>query len=172
MSVVILHTGQTGVERGGCRAARMVELEVRGFCQPTARDELGALPPEIRSGLQPTEKTGARAAVYATLELANAVVICVPKAASANRETGVEALRRQIASLDMFSAVVDPSSDLDVLTGQLLQLEATTGRLALFVTGPRMTRWKEGERLGWQVVSALAINASLEPGAKVSSSTP
>lgn len=52
--ITILHTGQTGVERGADRAARAVNFPIRGYCQFECRDELGPLSKEILDVLVPS----------------------------------------------------------------------------------------------------------------------
>ncbi|HEY0254721.1 MAG TPA: putative molybdenum carrier protein [Kofleriaceae bacterium] len=153
--LVILHTGQTGVERGADRAARAVGTEVSGFCSFEKRDEIGVLPPEILADLSPCAARGARSALRATLETATVLVIVVQNRASPNAETGVEALRRNARKANVPVRIVDPESDLVALANELHELE--NGRV--MITGPRGTRWPAGERLGWRVVAELALNA-------------
>lgn len=158
MAVGILHTGQTGVERGAYRAARSVGFEVAGFCTAHGTDEFGHLSSDIRTGLTTSERSGARAAVYATLERANAVVIAVPNRSAPSSYTGIEALRKQVRKLGTFEMIVDSSVDLFELAGKLREVELRDGRLDLLVTGPRQTRWSSGERIGWHIVSTLAMS--------------
>lgn len=161
MPITILHSGQTGVERGADRAARAVGYDVAGFCTVNGRDELGAIPEDVRASLKAHTRQGARAAAYATVELADAVVIAVPDRRDANATTAVEALRRVIKLRGTPHFLVDPTSDLDEVCIALRQVEARHGRLHLLVTGPRQTRWAGGERLGWQIVSELSLSKPL-----------
>src|ERR1700742_4143101 len=122
-------------------------MQVEGFCTYERRDELGALPAEIVGDLVACEQRGARSALRATLERANVLVIAVPQAAQANANTGVEALRRAARASGVPHWIIDPNTDLDPVTLRLRQLEQTTDPLRIMVTGPRFTRWREGERL-------------------------
>jgi hypothetical protein len=167
VSITILHTGQTGVERGAFRAAWAAGLRIGGFCNPQNRDELGALPANVRQGLETVPRTGARAAVYATLAVANAVIIGVPSRDDATSYTGIEALRRAIRARSLFHHIVDPTSDLNAITNHIRELHRRGGEVRLLVTGPRSTRWSDGDRLGWTIVSRLALTldeAELELG--------
>ncbi|MEO6776616.1 MAG: response regulator [Kofleriaceae bacterium] len=157
MALFVLHTGQTGVERGADRAARAVGMRVEGFCTFERRDELGAVPPEIVADLIACEQRGARSALRATLEHANVVVIAVPDAAQANANTGIEALRRAARARGVPHFVVDSATDLDELGLHLRGLEQLTDPLRVMVTGPRFTRWRDGERLGWRVVAQVSL---------------
>lgn len=161
MPITILHTGQTGVERGADRAARAVAFDVGGFCTVNGRDELGAMPADVRASLTPHTRQGARAAVYATLDMADACVIAVPDRGDVNASAGIEALRRELRIRGLPSFIVDPVHDLSAVARELRVIEGRLGRLRLMVTGPRETRWAGGERVGWQVVSELSLAKSL-----------
>lgn len=151
----ILHTGQTGVERGAYRAARVSDIPIGGFCNLHRRDELGALPEHMLADLQPANRAGSRVSVLETLGLANAVVVAVPEVGSVNSVTGYVALRREIQAAGLFHRIVDPTSNLAELAEALRQLELREHRLDLLITGPRQTRWADGEALGFQIVSAV-----------------
>jgi hypothetical protein len=157
MALVITHTGQTGVERGADRAARTLGFAVEGFCTFEGRDEIGPLPADLLADLLRCPRRGARSAVRATLEQSNVVVIVVPRVSQANINAGVEALRRLARAADVPHWLVDPFTDLDEVTARLRRMELATDPLRVMVTGPRLTRWQGGERLGWQVVGQLAL---------------
>jgi CheY-like chemotaxis protein len=159
VAIIVLHTGQTGVERGADRAARAVGMSVEGFCTFERRDELGALPLEVVADLSACEQRGARSALRATLERADVLLIAVPHSAQANSNTGIEALRRAARAGGVPHWVVDPTTDLDPITLRMRQLEQATEPLRIMVTGPRFTRWREGERLGWRLIAQLSLTA-------------
>ena len=138
-------------------------MQVEGFCTYERRDELGALPSEITTDLVACEQRGARSALRATLERANVLLIAVPVAAQANTNTGVEALRRAARATGVPHWVIDTSTDLDKLSERLRQLELVTDPLRVMVTGPRFTRWREGERLGWRVIAQLSLTPAGAP---------
>jgi CheY-like chemotaxis protein len=161
MALTVLHTGQTGVERGADRAARAVGMSVEGFCTFEQRDELGSLPPEIIADLVACDQRGARSALRATLERADVLMIAVPDASQPNANTGIEALRRAARAGGVPHWVVDPSTDLDSVSLRIRQLEQTKDPLRLMVTGPRFTRWREGERLGWRLIAQLSLTPAL-----------
>ncbi len=163
MALIILHTGQSGVERGADRAARAVGYPVQGFCTYEKRDELGVLPAEITKDLVACSQRGARSAWRATLEVASALVIAVPDSAHPNTFTGIEALRRSARVAGVPHWVVDPNTDLDGVAERLRALEQTTDPLRLMITGPRFTRWREGERIGWRIVAQLSLTAQAAP---------
>ncbi|MEO9155803.1 MAG: putative molybdenum carrier protein [Kofleriaceae bacterium] len=161
MALVITHTGQSGVERGADRAARTVGFEVEGFSTFEQRDEIGVLPGEILASLTPCSQRGARSALRATLAHSNVLVIAVPDASRANTNAGVEALRRSARLAGVPHGVIDPLSDLGDVATELRRMELTTQPLRVMVTGPRLTRWRDGERLGWRIVAQLSLETAV-----------
>ena len=163
MAIVVLHTGQSGVERGADRAARAVEIAVRGVCTFEQRDELGMLPAEILADLTPAARRGARTALRETLDRANVLVIAVPDAARANENAGIEALRRAARAAGVPHWVVDPISDYGELGTRLRRMELLSDPLHVMITGPRATRWKDGERIGWRTIAQLSLAPAAAP---------
>jgi CheY-like chemotaxis protein len=157
MALVVLHTGQSGVERGADRAARAVGIAVSGVCTFEQRDELGALPAEILADLTPASRRGARTALRDTLDTASVLVIAVPDASSANETVGMEALRRAARAAGVPHWVVDPISDYDELGTRLRRMEPLSDPLRVMITGPRATRWRDGERIGWRTIAQLSL---------------
>jgi len=138
-------------------------MQVEGFCSYERRDELGVLSPEITANLVACEQRGARSALRATLASAHVLVIAVPSAAQANANTGIEALRRAARASGVPHWLIDSTTDLDAVGVRLRRLEQTTDPLRMMVTGPRYTRWREGERLGWRLVAQLSLTPVLVP---------
>jgi CheY-like chemotaxis protein len=158
MTITVLHTGQTGVERGACRAARLMQLDVAGFSTFEARDELGHLSIEVVQNLVRCGQRGVRSALRATLESANAVVLALSNADHIRTTPGIASLHRQARLLGIPCWIVDPTSDLTALAIELRKLEdAAPHDLRVLVTGPRLTRWPGGHELGMRVVSELAL---------------
>ncbi len=132
-------------------------MPVEGFCTYERRDEFGALPPEIAVDLSACSQRGARSALRATLERANVLVIAVPDAKRPNANTGIEALRRTARARAVPHWIVDSDADLDGLSVRLRELERAAAPLRIMVTGPRATRWRDGERVGWRLIAQLAL---------------
>ena len=160
MALTVLHTGQTGVERGADRAARLVGLPIDGLCSPELRDELGPLPPEIRQDLQPCTLRGARNALRGTLERAGALVIVVPNLSQLSGVPGADPLRVLARKAGIPTWVLDPTSDFDAVHVALRTLESRAP-LRVLVTGPRETRWQQGERMGWRFVAGLNASSAV-----------
>jgi CheY-like chemotaxis protein len=156
MAVTVLHTGQSGVERGADRAARALGFPVGGYCSFERRDELGRLPDEISQDLVACTARGSRNAMRATLASASALVIAVPDTCDIAANAGLDPLRRQARKADIPVWIVDPRSNLEELSSSLGRLGRETD-LRLMITGPRHTRWPEGERLGWRIVGELSM---------------
>ncbi len=122
------------------------------------RDELGVLPAEILRDLKRCSTTGVRNALRATLSDADALIIAVPKVRQMNQVAGVEMLRASARAAGVRQWVVDPTSDLGEVGAQIYRATAAAHIRAL-VTGPRRTRWLEGEELGRGIVLELATQA-------------
>ncbi|HEY1551663.1 MAG TPA: putative molybdenum carrier protein [Kofleriaceae bacterium] len=155
--LVVIHSGQTGVERGAHRAAATVGLGATGFSTLDERDELGPLPHAIASALTPCRERGSRAAVRANLLIASGLVVVIPNRNTPDRFTAMRNLLGSARSHGVPYAVVDPTSDLDDVRKFVEALAPTSGTVRLMVTGPRATRWAAGERTAWQVVARMAI---------------
>lgn len=149
--MLLLHSGQTGVERGVHRAALAVGFAVGGKCSHERRDEFGALPASVSDVLSPCEQRGTRRAVLATLDLANALVLVVPDAASVAVNPGIPAYAREARMRKLPVHVVDPTTPLAPIVSEVARSDTR-----LLITGPRSTRWPTGERTAWQIVLALA----------------
>ena len=78
--LVILHSGQTGVERGAHRGASVAGLSVAGFMPLDRRDELGLVPTDVADHLTPHFDRGPRPAVRANVAIASGVLLVVPDA--------------------------------------------------------------------------------------------
>jgi Circularly permutated YpsA SLOG family len=157
--LIVLHSGQTGVERGVHRAAEATGLRVAGFSTRGRRDELGRLPDNISSVLTPCHQDGPRAALRATLSIASGLVILVPDATRFKSYAGVSELVR--AGREKPIEIIDPRADESYLTRFVDTLPYSNDPVRLMITGPRGTRWPEGERVAWQLVAGLAIFADL-----------
>jgi Circularly permutated YpsA SLOG family len=155
--LVVIHSGQTGVERGAHRAAQTVGLGATGFSTLDERDELGPLPTAIASALTPCHERGSRAAVRANLLIASGLVVVIPNRHTPDRFTAIRNLIGSARSQGVPYALVDPTSDLDDVRRFVDAIPPTSGSVRLMVTGPRATRWAAGERTAWQVVARMAI---------------
>lgn len=157
--LVILHSGQTGVERGAHRSAITAGLSIAGFMPLDNRDELGQVPPDVASRLTACFDRGPRPAVRANIQLASGVLLVVPEAAKAEKFTAMAAVMQAIRSARLPMLVCDPKTNLDDITMWVKQLPETSGSTRLLVTGPRGTRWSDGESVARRIVSAIAISS-------------
>lgn len=137
--MTIVNAGRTGVERGAYHGAVAVGFDVIGVCRRGQKDELGPLPPDLAARLEPCDDRGARAAVARCLQLATAVLIVVPDRDELAAFPFVTWLGKRVRGAGIPLHVHDPKSAVDdTLTWTLRQHR-------LYVTGPRGTRWLEGE---------------------------
>ncbi|NVB78458.1 MAG: hypothetical protein HOV81_08710 [Kofleriaceae bacterium] len=152
---MIVHSGQTGVERGACHAARAVGLPTLGVMPSDGRDELGRIPPEISADLVAGLERGYRAAVRSCVELATAVLVVVPVAAAPSRFTAMSVVISAAAKSGRAHYVADTVTNVHDVAEWIDSL-GPDGATRLFVTGPRGTRWTSGEAVARRLVSGLA----------------
>jgi hypothetical protein len=157
--LVLLNSGQTGVERGAHGAAVSAGLTVAGFMPRDGRDELGQVPHAVASSLTPFFERGPRPALKANIALASAVLIVVPEVRRADKFTAIGVIMQWVRSVRVPLLTCDPSTNLDDIVGFTTQIPETSGSMRLAVTGPRGTRWTEGHNVARRIVAAIAMRA-------------
>lgn len=157
--LVIVHSGQTGVERGAHRAAIQGGLSIAGFMPLDHRDELGPVPPEIAELLTPCFDRGPRPAVRANVAISSGVLLVVPDATRPDRYTAMTAVLHAARSAHVPTFVADPETNLGTIVQWVRQLPETSGSTRVLVTGPRATRWTEGEVIAKRLVTGIGMSA-------------
>lgn len=155
--LVIVHSGQTGVERGAHRAAVAAGLTIAGFMPVDQRDEMGPIPPDIAGHLTPCFDRGPRPAVRANIAIASGVLLVVPDASDPNKFTAMAAVLSAARAGKVPYVVADPLSNLEDIASWVWRLSPTSGSVRLMVTGPRGTRWQTGEQTARRMVAAITI---------------
>ena len=158
----IIHSGQTGVERGAHLAARAAGLRIAGFAPPECRDELGALPDHVRERLTPYVERGSRPATRANIAIASAALVIVPQADQAEHFSAMLWLLQGIRGHKLPLLICDASTSLADVAAWASALPETCGSRRLLVTGPRFTRWPEGEALARRLIGAIASSERTE----------
>lgn len=155
--LLIIHSGQTGVERGAHRAAVSAGLSIAGFMPLDKRDELGPIPLDVAQVLTPCFDRGPRPAVRANIALASGVLLVVPEASTPEKFTAMSAVMQGIRSARAPSLVCDGKTNLDDVVRWARQLPETSGSTRIMVTGPRGTRWPDGETIARRIVAAIGM---------------
>jgi len=155
--LVILHSGQTGVERGAHSAAIASGLSIAGFMPLDKRDEIGPVPPDVAEHLTPCFDRGPRPAVKANVGIASGILLLVPDAERAESFTAMAAVVQAARSARVPLLTADSSTNVAAVSDWTKQLRETSGSTRILVTGPRATRWREGESIARRMVSALAM---------------
>ncbi len=155
--LVIVHSGQTGVERGAHRGAVAAAISIAGFMPVDRRDELGPVPDDVAQHLTPCFERGPRAAVRANVALASGVLVVVPDRRHVDKFTAMRAVMTAVRSARTKSLVCDPTSDTEEVAAWARQLPETSGSVRVLVTGPRGTRWLDGESVARRLVTAIAL---------------
>lgn len=155
--MIVIHSGQTGVERGAQRAAASVGLPLGGFSSADQRDELGPLPEEVARDLTPCGERGSRAPIRANLEIASGVIVVVPEASAPRRFTGIGVVLQAARARGVPYKVADERTDPEYLAAWTRLLPSDSGAVRLMVTGPRETRWSTGSKVSWKIIAAIAM---------------
>lgn len=155
--LVIVHSGQTGVERGAHRGAVAAGLSIAGFMPIDRRDEMGPVPEDIAQHLTPCFERGPRAAVRANVALASGVIVVVPDRRHVDKFTAMRAIMTAVRTARTQSLVCDQTSDTEEVARWARQLPETSGSVRILVTGPRGTRWLGGEGVARRLVTAIAL---------------
>lgn len=157
--LVIIHSGQTGVERGAHRAASSARIAIAGFMPLDRRDELGPVPAEVAEALTPCFDRGPRPAVRANVALASGVLLVVPDSSKAEKFTAMAAVIQAVRSARVPILTCDPMTNLDDIVWWVKHLPETSGSIRVLVTGPRSTRWTEGEAIARRIVGAIGMSS-------------
>lgn len=155
--LVLVHSGQTGVERGAHRAALAAGVTIAGFMPVDQRDEMGPIPSEVASRLTTCFDRGPRPATRANIAISSGLLLVVPDASEASKYTAMSAVLSAARVAKVPVQVVDPTSNLDAVATWVRQLPKSSGSVRLLVTGPRGTRWHTGEATARRLVSAITI---------------
>jgi hypothetical protein len=123
------------------------------------RDELGPLPEEIAATLTAWHERGPRPAVRATVTRANGVLLVVPDATTPERFTAMGAVLQAVRAAGCSLFPADTATNLDDVAHWARSLPKTDGATRIQVTGPRGTRWTEGEAVARRLVAAIAMSA-------------
>ena len=152
----ILHSGQTGVERGAHLAARAAGIAIAGFMPRDARDELGALPHDIQQVLTSHAERARRASIASNVDICTAALIVVPDARAPTTTAPMSFVLQQIRPRRLPLRICDAHTSVADVASWAAQIPNTCGSKRLLVTGPRSTRWPDGEVVARRLVMAIA----------------
>jgi hypothetical protein len=94
--------------------------------------------------------------VRANVALASGVLVAVPDRTQTAHYTGIGAMLAAVRAANVPWIAVDPTSDLDEVARWVRKLPESSGSSRVLVTGPRATRWHEGEVFAMRLVANLA----------------
>lgn len=154
--LVVVHSGQTGVERGAHRAAIAAGLTVAGFMPVDRRDEMGPIPSDIATCLTPCFDRGPRPAVKANVAISSGVLLVVPDGSDPNKFTAMSAVLAAARAGKLPYLVCDPLTNLEDVAAWVHALSPSSGSRRVLVTGPRGTRWQNGEQVARRLVAAIS----------------
>lgn len=155
MGIVLLHGGQTGVDRGAHVGATDNGWAIKGYMPKNGRDELGPIPNDVARHLDRCVDASLPARTRANVMLSQAVLFVVPDKDNPQATPGTALTMRLAVELSRPREVIDPRDPeahvriaLWLRNLGLRQNGAAVGLvrdLRLVVAGPRATRWNSGE---------------------------
>jgi hypothetical protein len=157
--LIIIHGGQTGVDRGAHIAALEIGLPVEGMMPMEENDEDGPIPYAVARYLTPMKVSGYMQRTVANVMKADAVLAIVEDRQKPYATNGT-ALALQTARLAIqrpriaVDEEVKESFVVDWVRG-CMSSNARGGELRLMVCGPRASLWSSGERVADSFVYRL-----------------
>lgn len=155
MGIVILHGGQTGVDRGAHVGAVDNGWSVRGVMPKNGRDELGLIPASVSQHLERCIDSGFPARTRANVKICQLVLISVPDRDDPRATRGTSLTLDIATELARPRLVIQPTIPDDVekaaewiaaQRSRLFGSATASGReLRLMVAGPRASRWSSGQ---------------------------
>ena len=155
--LVLLSSGQTGVERGAYSTAKALGISVAGVIRNNRRDELGPVPDELARLLVPCTELGPRRARVANVYAAWGVIVVVNDADHPSRVTGMKDVMHCARVRNLPLCVCGPRTDLEHVAISIMMAPCDSDPRRIYITGPRATRWPDGEDMGRRVMRALAL---------------
>jgi len=153
LPLMIIHGGQTGVDRGAHEAATDIGWQIGGFMPSSCRDEYGPIPSGVSRHLTRCATIGYGARTEANLAIAHALLVVVSDADDPYRTPGTKKTLLDAREIRLPREVVDATSD-DLTTAAWLrllfnQVKHQNGQLQvppfrLMVAGPRESKWTDG----------------------------
>jgi hypothetical protein len=148
--MTIVNAGRTGVERGVYQGAVAAGLPVTGVCRRAHRDELGHIPSELAQLLTPCEDRGLRAAVDRCLAMSNAMLLVVPDRRDLSRFPHLVWVLKRARAAGLPVRIHDEATSLPDTIAWAFGEDR-----AVYITGPRWTRWSAGEPIARRLLRAV-----------------
>lgn len=141
--LVIIHGGQTGVDRGAHHGAISAGLQVDGFMPSDRRDEHGSIPDEAASHLRVCQAWGYAERTEANVAIADLVIVVAPP----RYMYGGTALTWQLADRKSVSRRILVSNMWEIESAVAVMRELRADRCAwrVMIGGPRASKWDIGE---------------------------
>jgi Circularly permutated YpsA SLOG family len=153
--LVIVHGGQSGVDRGAHEAAIEHGWLIDGYMPYNERDELGAIPPDVAQYLRRHPSTSYAARTEANVRSSDAVLIIVRHAANPRETPGTAKTIDLAEARQLRGMIVDPMTHAAQIARWIWNANLMHGTLPLpfdgqvfepvptrlLVAGPRESKW-------------------------------
>ncbi len=155
--VVIVHGGQTGVDRGAHLAAVDAGAEIAGYMPRDRRDEDGPIPDDVARHLKRCSIAGSAARTRENVIRARALLVVVRERLLANATRGTALTLRCADGYDVpwFAIDSDDATQIAYASTWLRNIRHGREVTRLMIAGPRRSLWPDGEDTARRCVRAL-----------------
>lgn len=159
--LVIVHGGQTGVDRGAHYGARAAHLSITGYMPQDARDEEGLIPQSVAAWLMRCPESGLPARTEQNVRISHALLLVVEDCERGPRSPGSRLTLGKAKYRELPWKVADPTTDPAVVhawVADVIHARRHRGHMMtrVMVAGPRASKWRDGEATARAIVAALA----------------
>lgn len=157
-SIVIVHGGQTGVDRGAHWGAIDAGLAVDGFMTSDARDERGLVPQDVAKHLRRHTTSSYSERTKTNVDFADALLVVVPDVDRPDRTVGTRLTLRLAEARQLPMIVAGQDSTGAALLEEIFLLPDewwTSGTQRLMVAGPRASTWRRGHDIAKYLVASI-----------------
>lgn len=150
-NLMIIHGGQTGVDRGAHVAALEANLAIGGYMPSNKCDEKGLIPADVAKYLQPSRRLGFAARTQDNLLIAHRLLVVVQDKQAPYATPGTKLTLKEARDLQIRTLVVDPTDTITLVhdwIANALEMFASETNLKLMVAGPRESKWPGAQQAG------------------------
>lgn len=175
--LVVIHGGQTGVDRGAHKGALDAGFHVTGYMPSHGRDEDGPIPGAVACHLRRCAQPGFAARTRANLAITDSLLVVVENRADPYATPGTKLTLEEGRRLGLPRLIADEELPVAEVARWLWSIGLESGRhravssssprptLAmppchrLMIAGPRASLWPRGELVAAAIVRAIATVA-------------
>ena len=154
--LVIVHGGQTGVDRGAHFGAIDARHRIAGYMPRDRSDEQGLIPDDVAKYLKPALHPGYGTRTLINIDICHAVLVIVADPTLPYATPGTTLTLKRARQEGKRALVVGPGEVARATDWLFCRFDnRPAGPFYLMVAGPRASRWADGENVAFEIVSSL-----------------